>query len=231
MSTAFTGQPVSAALLESVLSSPRLGAYRLHPTDTPRILVGRYRWNVALCGALYPTIHYLEVTFRNRVHCALTNHFGTSAWYDVAPPWLHPRELAKIADTRRELQAQGVPLAPDHVVPRLHFGFWTSLLSSSYAQTLWQNRTVIRAVFPGLPNHLRHRHHVNQRLQQLRGLRNRVFHHEPIWNDGQLLQRYRELRQTIDWFEPEVSLLLPASDTFEEIHAKGPGLYELEVRD
>lgn len=230
MSTAITAQPVSTVLLASALSAPRLEAYRLHPADTARNLVGRYRWNVALCGALYPTLHYLEVIFRNRVHQALTAHCRTAAWYDVVPAWLHPREQVKLADASRELHERGVPLEPDRMVAELSFGFWTSLLSGFYAQVLWQKRTVIRSVFPFLPNRLRHRHYVNKRLSQIRHFRNRVFHQEPIWNSGNLLQRYQELRQTIDWFEPEVGHLLPTPDRFEEIHAQGPSAYELEVR-
>lgn len=228
MSTVITKQPVCVAPLESALSSSRLEFYRLNPMDTPRVLVGRYRWNVALCGAIYPVFHYLEVIFRNRIHGALTSHFGTVAWYGGEPSWLHPREQAKVAEVVQNSQVCGTPLAPEQLIAELNFGFWTRLLSSDYAQTLWLDRTIIRAVFPFLSDPLRRRHVIDDHMSRIRRFRNRVFHHEPIWNSNNLLRQYAELRQTLGWFEPEASRLLTVPDAFEQIHGQGPEAFELK---
>lgn len=67
-------------------------------------------------------------------------------------------------------------------------------------------------------------------MHQVRKLRNRVFHHEPIWRWSNLPQRYAELEETIGWFEPELSHILPDAHTFNEVHARGSTAFEVDVR-
>ncbi|WP_420636674.1 hypothetical protein [Candidatus Palauibacter sp.] len=53
--------------LRSALSAERLSAYA-RPEDTDEVDgVARYLWNLALCSALQPALHTLEVTVRNRL--------------------------------------------------------------------------------------------------------------------------------------------------------------------
>jgi hypothetical protein len=221
-------QPISIALLESVLSKPRLDRYRTSVTETPRVVIGRYIWNLALCKALYPGLQYLEVAFRNRLHDALKTHFGAAAWFDMA--WVLPRERQKVTDAKAELQRRPSPVEPDRIVAELSFGFWTSLLSGPYDQILWNQRAVIRQSLPHMPNHLRTRRRISDRMHRLRLLRNRVFHYEPIWHWRDLSQQYAELRQTLQWLEPALLGLLRTPHTFEEVYAQGPGAYEVNVQ-
>lgn len=221
-------QPISAVALTRVLSSPRLEAYRLSPSDTPRVLIGRYRWNVALCMSLYAPLEYLEVAFRNSLHEALTAFKRTPTWYDLSPAWLSSREQGAIAAAKTELGNHGKPLEPGRLVAELSFGFWTSLLSRSYEQVIWP--PLLKPVFPNMPRQERTRHRVADRMHQVRKLRNRVFHHEPIWRWSNLPQRYAELEETIGWFEPELSHILPDAHTFNEVHARGSTAFEVDVR-
>ncbi len=68
------------------------------------------------------------------------------------------------------------------IVAELTFGFWTTLLSQPYHQRVWApDRTaLIRAVFPHLPPVPNNRQAVHQRYNDLRFMRNRIMHHEPI---------------------------------------------------
>lgn len=221
-------QSISAASLTRVLSSPRLEAYRLSPNDTLRVLIGRYRWNVALCMSLYGPLDYLEVAFRNSLHNALTAFKGTPAWYDLTPTWLLSREQDAISTAKTELLKRNAPLEPGRLVAELNFGFWTSLLSRPYEQVIWP--ALLKPVFPHMPRRERTRHRVADRMQQVRKLRNRVFHYEPIWRWTDLLNRYVALEETIGWFEPALSRILPDVHTFTEVHAKGSPAFELDVQ-
>ena len=85
-------QAISLATLKRGLSEPRLEAYRLRPDDPPRMVFGRYRFNVALCESFYHPLHLLEVLLRNTLHRSITAHYGNNAaWYDRAPAVLMPR--------------------------------------------------------------------------------------------------------------------------------------------
>lgn len=133
------------ALLESVLSKPRLDGYRLSAIEIPRVVIGRYRWNLALSKALHQELHLLEVAFRNRLHEGLKFHFGAAAWFDL--PWLSLREQGAVSRVNKRLQEDGAPLEPDRVVAELDFGFWTSLLNSSYDQIIWNQRGLLHRAF------------------------------------------------------------------------------------
>ena len=221
-------QSISAAALTKVLSPPRLEAYRLSPSDPPRVLIGRYRWNVALCMSLYAPLGYLEVAFRNSLHDALVATYGAPAWYDLVPGWLLAREQDKIAAAKVELSKRNAPLSPDRLVAELNFGFWTSLLSGSYEQVIWPK--LLKPVFPHMPRRARTRHTVAGRMNKIRHLRNRVFHHEPIWHWKDLRQQHAALEETIRWFEPALSRILPDAHTFDEVHGKGSVAFEMDVR-
>src|SRR5262245_9562727 len=172
-------QSLSMALLESVLSKSRLDAYRFDAGDTPRMVLGRYRWNLALSKALYSDLHLLEVAFRNRLHDGLTFHFHVEAWWDL--PWSSLREREKVAAVRRRLRIGQAPMEPDRIVAALDFGFWTSLLSACYDQIIWNQRGLLQEAFPHMPRRWQNRLLLGKRMNPLRQLRNRVFHHDPIW--------------------------------------------------
>ena len=186
--------------------------------------------------SLYPVLLHLEVAFRNSVHQALTNFAGTATWYDVTPSLLDRREQEEVKATRRELvkqrqkQGQATALIADDMVAALKFGFWTGLLNKPYEQVLWHKGNMLALAFPHLPRRARTRPGISKRMHQIRQLRNRVFHHEPIWHWRDLLQQHRELRETLAWFEPTLIGLLPDTHTFDEVYARGATAHELDVR-
>ncbi|MFP2906365.1 hypothetical protein ACLESD_15135 [Pyxidicoccus sp. 3LFB2] len=178
--------------------------------------------------SLYAPLGYLEVAFRNSLHDALTVSKGTSAWYDLAPAWLLSRDQNAIKVAKTELGKRNVAFEPGRLVAELSFGFWTSLLSRDYEQVIWPS--LLKPVFPHMPRRDRTRKRVAERMHQVRKLRNRVFHHEPIWRWMDLPQRHAVLGETIGWFEPALSLVLPDAHTFNEVHAKGSTAFEVDVQ-
>ncbi len=215
---------ISLAAVQRALSEPRFEAYRTHPDEPLEAVLGRYRWNVALSTAIYPALGLLEVSLRNNLHRAIAQHYGTETWYDLAPGKLRPREQDAIKQAKNDLLKQRKQEEPGRVVAELNFGFWTSLLSKEYEQQLWPRLLI--PTFPQMPRRERTRARVAERLHEVRWLRNRVSHHEPIYKLGSLVQRYDKIQEAILWLAPALLRLLPVGESFHEIHARGFTAYE-----
>ena len=218
-------QEISLAALRRVLSEPRLEAYRHDAAEPSSTVVGRYRWNIALSMALYPGLQQLEVALRNNLHVAISGSYGQQ-WYDSTPPFLTQRELQSVVAAKEELKKQMKPSDPNRLVAELRLGFWTSLVSRDYERLLWPH--MLGKAFPYIPRRLRTRATISARLQDIRKLRNRISHQEPIFKLP--LQRLHvEILDTISWMAPALLRLIPVGESFEDIHARGPSGYELRV--
>lgn len=220
-------QAISQAVLKRALSAARLEAYQLYPDEPWKDVLGRYRWNDALCMSLYPILGLLEVTLRNNLHGAITGLYGTAAWYDLVPAVLTDREINSVTEAKAQLRRQNKPEEPNRIVAELNFGFWTSLMSSVYERPFWQ-RILVQA-FPLMRNRERTRSKIADRLKVLRLLRNRVSHHEPICRMTNLVQIHDELLATISWLAPPLHQLLPIGESFLDIYARGPAAYEIPI--
>jgi len=211
---------ISWAAATRGLSEARLTAYRTHPAEPFEVVLGRYRWNAELSMALYPALGLLEVTLRNTLHRAVAGLHGTDAWYDLGPGVLAEWEQKSVALAKDELRKQRKPDEPGRVVAELNLGFWVSLLSTNYEQRLWPK--LLKTAFPYLPRSTRTRATVAGRFQEIRRLRNRVSHHEPIYKSKSLAQQYDNIEEAIGWMVPSLLTLLPIGEGFETIFARGP---------
>jgi hypothetical protein len=218
-------QGISLAALRRALSEPRLEAYRLHADESTSALFGRYRWNMALCAAMHPALHLLEVALRNNVHLAIAGLYRTPAWYDLGLTVLNAREAESIQKAKDELRRDGTPEEPDRLVAELNFGFWTSLFAVEYEQKFWPR--LLAVTFPHIPKRHRTRSFIAGRLHSIRRVRNRVSHHEQVCLPG-LPQRYSEILETMGWLVPNLSGILPTGEDFDEVYARGPAAYEIK---
>ncbi len=136
-----------------------------------------YAWNSALSQALYTPLQGLEVTLRNAISNRLRAKFGPT-WYDLNPgSALHYPLPDMLLKTRTELGRRGIVAEHGRVVAELNWGFWTGILAKRY-EPLW--RSDLRQVFQSHGPLTRNA--VFQPLDDLRRLRNRIAHHEPILN-------------------------------------------------
>ena len=175
-----------------------------------------YLWNIALCESLYPALQCLEVTLRNSIHDSATTAFDNSEWYESV---LVEREKVHIVRARTRLENQGKVPNSDDIVAALSLGFWVNLLYRSYEQILWPRLFV--DVFPHLTPVYRTRRTVSRRLNPIRYLRNRVFHHEPVWHWKDLAEHHERTIQAIGWINPEMQTVVSAVDRFPEVYAHG----------
>jgi hypothetical protein len=205
------------AAIRAALSDARMGTYEAATSVTdaadPRA-VELYAWNAQVSAALLVPLHICEVVVRNAVSDALTAVYGPR-W-----PWSVGFEKSFSAtrigyDPRRDLQkVRSFHATVGKVIPELRFVFWQNLFTGRYDARLW-NPYLVR-VFPNIDTTetvQRVRKRIHDDLGQIRELRNRIAHHEPIFgrNLSSDLQRIQELvelrcRLTSTWMTTTSSL-------------------------
>lgn len=171
--------------VKAALSSARMATYEaaasVQAEDDPAALV-LYAWNAAVSGALLAPLHVCEVVIRNAVADALTAVYG-DRW-----PW-SPTFERSLPDPplgyspRRDLQsARKAALTIGTVIPELKFVFWQKMFTSRYDTRLWnaQLAQVLPHMNPAQTVAAR-RQLIYNEIEQLRKLRNRIAHHEPIF--------------------------------------------------
>lgn len=211
------------SLIES-LSRPRIEAYAFgirpraaFPENTDFSKLLRYVWNVLLCEAFYPSLQKLEVALRNAVHNALAASLSP-VWY-TAPGILNSEGARAVNEVVGKLKRNKKPDSPENIVADLSFGFWTSLFNVEYEKTLYVPH--LSNIFRRARGPLRKRKTLSKRLNDIRLLRNRVFHHEPIWNRPRLLEAHNLVQETLFWLNPDLHALAAEIDRFPAVHAAG----------
>lgn len=157
--------------LVRLLSPARLAPYRATCGGDWQQVIVLYDWNTRISAAFFESLHYLEVGLRNAFDNAIASVFG-SHWMAAGGGLLTSQTMNSIAQARRH--AGGSDALHGKVVAELPFGFWWSLLADEYNRGLWQ--PALRFAFEGPVR--RRRAHLE--LDELRRLRNRIAHHEPI---------------------------------------------------
>ena len=210
------------------ISVERLSSYRKDQTESYETVLARYFWNVALCESLYPILQHLEVTLRNSIHLAATRQFSNDEfWFklDVIKQemkWTYDEAISK---AEAELKKEGKALKACSVLSKLSFNFWIMLFNSEVEQVFLYK--VIKEVFPNMKKAERTRVPIANKLNKILRLRNRVFHHEPIWNKADLMNVYQDMLYVIRSINPEMEIIVAKFDHFPEVYQRGQ-LYILE---
>jgi hypothetical protein len=74
---------------------------------------------------------------------------------------------------------------------------------------------------PSSPRSIRSRKELSPLLNRMRHLRNRVFHHEPVWHWSNLAQQHALALDLIGWFSPELRATIEPGDRFRAVHTAG----------
>jgi len=218
------------AELEPSISSARLQRYRSQSGDDLET-AANYLWNVALAESLFCSLNAVEVALRNALHVTLTQHFGTPAWFDRRG-LLEEAQRANILQVKQRIQNYGDSVTPDRIVSELTFGFWVVILSRNYDARLWQgqNAAPLKNAFLRIPKNKRQRQTIHQQFNEIRELRNRVFHYEPIFDDKRLNSRHGEIKRGLHWLNPKMVDVLEWYDRFPEVYAHGRASVEAKLR-
>lgn len=203
------------------VSSARLLRYQSAIGDDFETAVN-YFWNMALAESLFFSLNLVEIALRNALHNTLTQHFGVPTWYD-RQGILESNQHKDVDSVKRRIVRHGDPATPDRVVSELTFGFWVTLLSRNYDARLWQGQRAapLKRLFLGIPRNMRQRQTIHQQYNEIRELRNRVFHCEPIFDDLYLPQRHGEIKRGLYWLNPRMVDVLEWYDRFPGIYRDG----------
>jgi hypothetical protein len=220
---------ISLPALERALSPERLAAYRHQDDRDETDGVARYLWNMALANALQPVLHALEITFRNHIARAAAKLTKKRDYKVVSiPSWLHANptmllehEAEKIKRAKRELGPSPTSQTEGHLIAKLDFGFWVALCRDAYSDVrgegprLWPR--ALDLAFSKRPKSVTTRAEIFHRFDHIRKYRNRVAHHEPIW-DRTYLDEHEYILESLGWMHPKLA------DAIREISPAGPTL-------
>ncbi len=219
-----SGQQYFFNQIREAISSDRIASYLLRLNQNELQAYGAYAWNVALCESLYIALHGIEITLRNGINDAAVAEFGDLEWYLADR---NPKRAQTVKDATSTLQVKQKPLIPGNYIAEFTFGFWIGLYNRKNQHGPWQR--VLVSPFKHAPKKRRSLSTLLPRLERIRRLRNRVFHHEPIWHWQKLPSLHSEIIETIGWINPEMRRFVEMLDRFPETYATGAEFYEQEL--
>ncbi len=196
------------------LTAPRLSKYMQAAGQNMEHALHLYILNAKVSAALMVDLHFFEVALRNKFDRELSARHG-STWF-TSPTFLGLAEqrmqdhLQKaIRDASRRVPS-GQQLPPGKVIAELTFGFWLQLTDRKFEHDLWT--PALHKAFA--PRKAPKRGVFNQLLEQLRQLRNRVAHHEPIFhlNVG---AAHQNIRTACALLCPSTADLMDGTSTFQ----------------
>lgn len=200
--------------IEQTLSIPRLSKYenfykdKGEPYEKSDVLM-LYERNLIISNKFFYLLNYFEVVLRNAVVQAIEISFRcneTNSWHEneafIRSLSRRGRHSPKsMFDSAKEK----FPDSPSKMIPELKFVFWQKMLMANYEERIWQR--CFSSVFPNAT--VENRQIFYDWTNQLRELRNRIAHHEPIIfnrdleNDLEVLTKFIYCRciNTYDFIE------------------------------
>lgn len=188
-----------ANVFEQIVSKPRLDSYRTYWKVDPQAAVGLYMWNVEVSAEMGKLLQHLEVALRNNIHRELSLHVTgnastSTAWWQVG--WVAGQLTNDAWNSINTVYSKAAPATPgpDEVISRLTFGFWPNMLN----WTAKQATVRMPAILPGHPmsqlganpdwSNKKARREGLQDYFELKDMRNRIAHHEPLWKFAKVEQ-------------------------------------------
>ena len=200
--------------IEQALSIPRLSKYenfykdKGEPYEKSDVLM-LYERNLIISNKFFYLLNYFEVVLRNAVVQAIEISFRcneTNSWHEneafIRSLSRRGRHSPKsMFDSAKEK----FPDSPSKMIPELKFVFWQKMLMANYEERIWQG--CFNSIFPNAT--VENRQIFYDWTDQLRELRNRIAHHEPIIfnrnleNDLEVLTKFIYCRciNTYDFIE------------------------------
>jgi len=227
--------------LKRSLSPHKLNNYQNHlGCQSDKELIAAYMVLQSLQEKFYLPMQLVEITLRNNINDAIKEHLrarGATAnqsnrWYNSVPATDNSRTQVSKAKAKANREVRGRGANHNDVIARLTFGFWVYLLDTPHrltgpahqAHQLWPYLN--DKVFPnrgnkGIPA-------LFNDLNTLNKLRNRLFHHEPIWSGAgvnskqkaldKLQQKYSFVMSVLGYLSPDKLLLVNNIDMINEFN-------------
>jgi hypothetical protein len=164
------------------VSKPRLSKYLQKSKSNLKEALLLYHWNSQLSQALYLPLQSWEIALRNKLNEFLCYKYGSNWPYETrALRNLTSKDAKRLQDTigRQIVDRKGVAPTTNQIVADLSAGFWVSQLGKSYTIPYGWHHNLKHRVFTNDPSMTRE--DASAICDDLLDLRNRVAHHEPIF--------------------------------------------------
>ena len=180
-----TGTPDhdAAQAIKATLSTPRIETYEAATPDDPTLssALALYAWNAQVSAALLAPLHICEVSIRNAISEAIVAAHGPQWPWSAGFVRSLPNPLVGYS-ARSDLLSSRVNKTTGQVIADLKFVFWQTMFTSRFDARLWTHH--LRQALPyadAKKTTAQTRALVYSELEQIRKLRNRIAHHEPIF--------------------------------------------------
>ncbi|MGE6741031.1 Abi family protein [Allorhizobium pseudoryzae] len=199
-------------IIVSTIGQERLTAY-LASTPSLRDALQLYQTNGRLAKHIHEVMGGFEIALRNRISASIANHYGREDWYRCRAfvQNLNTERRSNIRDIRERLKTQKQEERAGRIIAGLSLHFWISLHENKYRDSLWTPH--LHRVWPKGENLKQ----VHKDLLKARDLRNRIAHHEPIfqarWHDRieAVWLRFEQLApEMAGWYEFRLSRTIDA---------------------
>ena len=193
--------------LPDIISQPRFATYLGATNNDIPLALSLYQWNLEVSAAFIVPLQMCEVAARNGVVLALEATYGQTWHLNQSFIQSLPQQNAGYCarrdfnSTSRALQRRGL-LTAGKLVADLKFAFWENMLTRRHDNRLWRHH--FRVSFPHTNNLVpfhNARQTANHNLEKVRRLRNRIAHHEPIFNRN-TMEDYNRIREIVSWRSP-----------------------------
>jgi len=205
--------------LEKAFTPQRLSPYKIRAKNNLEKALDFYIWNTQVGQALYAPLQTLEVAMRNSINRELVAKFSDK-WYENKTPVLFDeKQFEKITSAIKRYD-KGGPVPLNHIVSDLSFGFWSNLIDHKMYDELWKQS--LHKAFPNRPKGTK-RSNAAIPCTRLNTLRNRIAHHEAIFNRD-LQTDYDLIIELTAWICPLTSSWSKSAteDYFKQVLASKP---------
>ena len=189
--------------------------YDRYPGNEKKALQ-HYRQNIQLAESLLPSLSIYEVALRNSLIRELERMTGQKDWYVYFSTVSSLKDLDSQVDlAKQHILKRGEIVTPDKINGELTMGFWVLLFNAKYERYLWKD---LRKAFPYMPKSKRQRKYVSAPLNEIRDLRNRVFHNESIsWSLSRLEELHHYILEVCSWMIPDMPFWIKKVERFDKV--------------
>ena len=187
-----------------------------------------YYANARVAQSFQPLLSFFEVILRNQLHYALAAHFNDVQWlinqktgFMSDPSLTHTVKKTgkvmvndflkkEVERSERTLIGKKRNVTAGRVIAELNLGFWNSLYETHHYALL---KGVPCKIFKSLPTGYG-RKEVNNAIQEIRTLRNRVSHNEPLcfsnkaYDMTHAKEMYGKINDFLSWINPDIMVSL-----------------------
>ena len=183
------------AELEIIISPERLGTYLKSAAFDKHRALALYAWNMKVSAAFMPLFSSVEICLRNLVVARMTAIFGACWWQEAAFLNILGSEGKGIVKrAERKIVKRGTVVNGGRMTAELSIGFWEKMLLPKYETALW---APLHDCFADLPAQI-DLALLYVRCGSVRELRNRISHHEPIFQRN-ISQDYADCLELTSW--------------------------------